>query len=109
MGRIRLARLPDVSALAIADFFEHNVEPGSVLVSDDWASYGPALDELETRGITYEHRPTSLRASGESAHHVHPHVHRVAALLKRWMLGTHQGSITDEYLDAYLDVLLRLS
>ena len=103
MGRIRLARLPDASALAIADFFEHNVEPGSILVSDDWASYGPALDELKARSVTYEHRPTSLRASGERAHRVHPHVHRVAALLKRWMLGTHQGSITDEYLDAYLD------
>jgi len=103
MGRIRLARLPDASALAIADFFEHHVEPGSVLVSDKWASYTPALDELAKRGLTYEHRPTSLRATGERAHRVHPHVHRVAALLKRWILGTHQGSITGEYLDAYLD------
>ena len=103
MGRIRLARLPDASALAIADFLEHNVEPGSVLLSDDWASYGPALEELEARGIRYEHRATSLRTTGERAHRVHPHVHRVAALVKRWMLGTHQGAITGEYLDAYLD------
>lgn len=68
MGRIRLARLPDASALAIADFFEHHVEPGSVLVSDKWAAYTPALDELAKRGLAYEHRPTSLRATGEQAH-----------------------------------------
>lgn len=102
MGRIRLARLPDASALAIAAFLEHNVEPGSVLVSDKWSAYAPALDELAKRGLVYEHRPTSLRAVGEKAHRVHPHVHRVASLLKRWMLGTHQGSVTDAYLDEFV-------
>ena len=60
MGRIRLARLPDASALAIADFLERNVEPGSVLISDDWPSYGPALGELEARGLHYEAKTTTL-------------------------------------------------
>jgi hypothetical protein len=46
MGRIRLARLPSASALAIADFIEHNIEPGSLLLSDNRASYRPALDTL---------------------------------------------------------------
>ena len=32
-----------------------------------------------------------------------PAVHRVASLLKRWLLGTRQGSVTAEYLDAYLN------
>ena len=32
-----------------------------------------------------------------------PRVHRVAALLKRWILGTHQGSVSDKHLDYYLD------
>jgi len=102
MGRIRLARLPDVSSLAIADFLEHNVEPGSVILSDSLASYGPAMEELAKRGLHYAHKPTTLRRAGR-AHEVHPHVHRVAALLKRWILGTHQGSMDDAYLDAYLD------
>ncbi len=65
--------------------------------------YGPALDELKKRGVTYKHRPTSLRASGERAHRVHPHVQRLAARFKRWMLGPRQGLITDDYLDAYLN------
>jgi len=28
-----------------------------------------------------------------------PHVHRVASLLKRWLLGTHQGAVTHDQLD----------
>ena len=30
-------------------------------------------------------------------------VHRVASLIKRWILGTHHGSVQPEHLDAYLD------
>ncbi len=32
-----------------------------------------------------------------------PRVHRVASLLKRWLLGTHQGAVGGKYLDDYLD------
>jgi len=103
MGRIRLARLPDASALAIADFLERNVEPGSVLLCDDWASYGPALSELAARGLDYTTKTTTLSKSETRAHVVHPHVHRVASLLKRWLLGTHQGAVSQQHLDAYLD------
>jgi hypothetical protein len=103
MGRIRLARLPDASALAIADFLERNVEPGSVLLCDDWASYGPALSELRARGLHYTTKTTTLSKTETRAHLIHPHVHRVASLLKRWLLGTHQGAVRDQHLDAYLD------
>jgi len=103
MGRIRLARLPDASALAIADFLERNVEPGSVLLCDDWASYGPALSELRARGLNYTAKTTTLSKTEARAHLIHPHVHRVAALLKRWLLGTHQGAVTGQHMDAYLD------
>jgi len=30
-------------------------------------------------------------------------VHRVASLAKRWLLGTHQGSVEPTHLQAYLD------
>jgi transposase-like protein len=101
MGRIRMARLPDASALAIADFLEHNVEPGSVLLCDNWTSYQPAFDALAARGLHYTVKSTTL--ANTKAHLVHPHVHRVASLLKRWLLGTHQGSVQGPHLDAYLD------
>jgi hypothetical protein len=32
-----------------------------------------------------------------------PAVHRLAALLKRGLLGTHQGAVHPEHLDYYLD------
>ena len=32
-----------------------------------------------------------------------PRVHRVASLLKRWLLGTHQRAVSAEHLDYYLD------
>ncbi len=32
-----------------------------------------------------------------------PRVHRVVSLLKRWILGTHQGAVSHEHLDYYLD------
>ena len=32
-----------------------------------------------------------------------PGVHRVAALVQRWLLGTHQGAVQPAKLDHYLD------
>ena len=32
-----------------------------------------------------------------------PRVHQVISLLKRWLLGTHQGGIGHAHLDYYLD------
>jgi hypothetical protein len=32
-----------------------------------------------------------------------PEVHRVASLLKRWLLGTHQGAVSHDQLDYHLD------
>jgi ISXO2-like transposase domain len=46
---------------------------------------------------------TSLNATGDPAHVALPHVHLVASLLKRWLLGTHRGALTAQELDYYLD------
>ena len=32
-----------------------------------------------------------------------PGVHQIASLLKRWILGTYQGSIVPEHLQSYLE------
>lgn len=63
----------------------------------------PPLAELVARGIHYSAETTTLSQSDARAHEIHPHVHRVASLLKRWLLGTHHGAVTDHHLDAYLD------
>ena len=44
-----------------------------------------------------------LKGKKESASELMPRVHRVASLLKRWLLGTHQGAVSREQLDYYLD------
>src|SRR5437867_7103095 len=99
MGRIRLARIPDTSADSLLPAIEELIEPGSVVCTDDHAGYKPLA------GAGYRHEPHSLYASGDPAHVAMPRVHRVASLLKRWLLGTHQGAVRPQQLDYYLDEL----
>ena len=51
----------------------------------------------------FGHVVVNVKESGDPAYVVMPHVHRVASLLKRWLLGTHQGAVTHAQLDYYLD------
>jgi hypothetical protein len=46
----------------------------------------------------FSHVVINVKESGDPAHVVMPHVHRVASLLKRWLLGTHQGAVTHDQL-----------
>lgn len=96
-GRVRLGRVPDVSGESLMQFVQGAVEPGSVVHTDGWKGY----DDLPTRG--YIRKKSVLSSSPEPAHVVMPGVHRIAALLKRWLLGTHQGAASARHLDYYLD------
>jgi hypothetical protein len=51
----------------------------------------------------YTHKPFTFYRSGVKAHVMLPGVHRVAALLKRWLLSTHQGAVEASHLQSYLD------
>jgi hypothetical protein len=51
-------------------------------------------------GYVHDRQIQSHQAAGE---HLLPRVHRVISLLKRWLLGTHQGAIAHAHLDDYLD------
>jgi len=70
---------------------------GSVVHTDGWLGYEP----LQARG--YIHQVTFLRGHEKSPSELLPRVHRVIALLKRWLLGTHQGAIGQDHLDDYLN------
>ena len=96
-GRVRLSVIPDASTASLAAFLNANVEPGSHVITDGWSAYPAA-----TRG-RYEHTSTSVEASGLPAHEVLPGVHRVFSLVKRWLMGTTQGSVSPEHMQAYLD------
>ena len=97
VGRIRLQRIPDASAGSLIPFIEDSVEPGSVIHTDGWLGYEP----LEKKG--YRHTVTSIRGQEESPSELMPRVHLVVSLLKRWLVGTHQGAVSHKHLDYYLD------
>ena len=98
IGRIRLAQVVDASTPSLHGFIQQAIAPGSTVHTDGWAPY---------RGIEklgYLHTAKSLKGKGkEAAVELLPRVHRVASLLKRWLLGIHQGAVGPIHLDYYLD------
>ena len=51
--------------------------------------------------LGYAHKV--VRNTAEVGDNLLPHCHRVASLLKRWILGTHMGAVSHDHLDYYLD------
>lgn len=94
IGRIRLRRIDDVTRKSLHAFVAEAVEAGSTVVTDGLSAY------MGLTGYTHD-RQVQRRA--EPGEHLLPRVHRVISLLKRWMLGTHQGAVGHEHLDYYLD------
>jgi transposase-like protein len=97
IGRVRMRSIPDASARSLMAFVQDSLEPGATVHTDGWLGYEP----LRKHG--YRHEVTSLRGRAESASELLPRVHRVVSLLKRWLLGTHQGGVSPQHLDYYLD------
>ena len=97
IGRIRMRRIPNASADSLSAFVHDAIEPGSQVHTDGWHGY----DHLTADG--YRHRVTFLRGDAELAMDQLPRVHRIVSLLKRWLLGTHQGAVSQVHLDYYLD------
>ena len=96
-GRIRLRTAEDVAGPSLTAFVVESVQPGSTVLTDGWASYGSLA------ALGYIHRTHVVATSGHPAHVALPGVHRVASLLKRWLLGTHQGAVSPWHLDEYLN------
>jgi transposase-like protein len=96
-GRVRIQQIPDASGDNLIPFIRNFVTPGSIVRTDNWGGYN------KLQGIGYAHQKVNLSASGNPAHVALPGVHRIASLLKRWIIGTHQGSVSGKHLDYYLD------
>lgn len=103
MGRARMATVDDFSSDSLQGVIERYVAPGSTVHTDGWEGY----TGLDQKG--YHHQVDVLsgaqtRAAKEArAAETFPHVHRLAGLLKRWLMGTHQGAVHEKHLQAYLD------
>ena len=96
-GRVRMRFVPDASANSLEGFIGDIVEPGSTICTDGWSGYN------NLQSLNYTHKRTVLSGSEDQAHVSMPGVHRVAALLKRWILGTHQGAFSTDHLQSYLE------
>ncbi len=99
-GRCRMAPLNDASAASLHSFVTDHVEPGATVITDGWMGY----HGLAKLGYFHDRRSQrAARARGDDPNKLLPGVHRVASLTKRWLLGTHQGSVGPAHLGGYLN------
>ena len=96
-GRVRMRHIPDSSGNSLVPFICDMIAPGSVVRTDGWKGYNRVTDHGYQREIVVQ------SSSGDPAHVSMPGVHRIASLLKRWILGTHQGSVLPLHLQSYLE------
>jgi transposase-like protein len=95
IGRIRLLRIPDASKATLTAAVKASVAPAAQVLTDAWDGYVG----LATEG--YDHQV--VRSTAVVGENLLPRANRVASLLQRWLLGTHQGAVAHSHLDYYLD------
>ena len=95
IGRIRLARIANASGRVLSGAVAAAVEPGTQVLTDGWDGYAGLAS------LGYEH--CVVRTAAVLGENLLPRANRVASLLQRWLLGTHQGAVAHSHLDYYLD------
>jgi ribosomal protein L37AE/L43A len=95
LGRIRLLRIADRSGASLNEAISRLIAKGSQVRTDDYCAYS------RVKHLGYEHQVIESSPTGPK--NLLPLANRVASLLKRWLLGTHQGSVARTHLDYYLD------
>jgi len=96
VGRCRMCIIDDASSASIHPFICDNIEKESTLITDGWSGYNGIEREGYTRNINFQ-------ADEMDEENLLPHIHTIVSLLKRWLLGTHQGRVEKKHLQAYLD------
>lgn len=95
-GRVRMEVIPDVKKKSLLAFILGNIEPGSKLITDDWRGY----KGINLKGFGHRIEIMKVKSGDEE---ILANIHRLASLLKRWLIGTHQNYIGNENLQYYLD------
>jgi hypothetical protein len=96
-GRLRLAIVPDRSGPSLTGFVRSAVEPGSMVVSDDWTGY------KKLTPLGYDHLPVAERGDSKVAEEFLPMIHLIFSNLKSWLQGVHHGRVEPQHLQAYLN------
>jgi transposase-like protein/ribosomal protein L37AE/L43A len=95
IGRICLKRVADASAKNLNEAVKYSVEANSRVRTDDWNGY----NRLQKLGYSHE----VIRKTSGVGKNLLPSANIVISLLKRWLLGIHQGAVKMSHLDYYLD------
>jgi transposase-like protein len=95
-GRVRMSIIDDASAKSLHPFIKDNIGSGSTLITDAWSGYS-GIEECGYNREIYN------QSKAQSPDGMLPHVHTIISLLKRWLLGTHQGAVKRTHLQAYLE------
>lgn len=100
-GRIRLQIIPSASGRDLTQFITANIELESTVITDGWTGYSGVS------GKGYYHQIQRFEEKGNeekgNEEQMLPNAHRVASLLKRWLLGTHQNYVSPSRLQNYLE------
>ena len=107
LGRIRLLCIPDVTAESLLAAVEETVEPRSQIVTDGLKSYAKLEQKGYAHTVLVDSKQMINTFFGESTHVTDdsklPKVHLVVSLVKRWILGTFQGSVGKDHLQDYMN------
>lgn len=95
IGRIRLHRVANASGESLEPAVQKMVHPSAQVHTDAWRGYNGLA------GLGYQHKV--IRSTPDLGDNLLPAANRVASLLKRWLLGTHQGAVESSHLEYYLD------
>ena len=96
MGRVRLAIIERADRICINEFIRNNISVGSIIITDGWKGY----TDLKKMKYTHIIEDKTVAMDDEN---ITPNVHKIASLLKRWLLGTHQNFTSPDRLCYYLD------
>ena len=97
IGRVRFRCINNASSEELIPFIIDNVDKNSLVITDGWRGYS----SLKDKG--YKHEVKNISKSDKDAGKLLPRVHLIIALVKRWLMGTHQGAVSQKHLQYYLD------
>jgi transposase-like protein len=94
-GRIRIEHADDASAKSIGPFVGRNISANAHVTTDGWSGYSP--NAIGNRQHIAKAKTDSTSLDPLFMCHV------VAALLKRWWLGTYHGSMSPKHMPFYFE------
>ena len=95
IGRLRLTVIEGVDELTLHRFIKQEIETGATLKTDGYGGY----NLMNSQGYAV----AKFVAGTASSEDPTSEVHKAISNLKRWLLGTHQGRVSRQHLQKYLD------